>query len=154
MPGDALVRSYAWIMVRALFVAGHTDVIIDETNLDNEAIRFWACNVKCGTPRKGGGKYPALLPIDMIGDTRTESKRGSATFEDDLADELQGDIIAWKRHVVVFTTSLKKCEDRAKKLIDYNQRSTLIGYIRRLKWAHRFVENVNLEETGESYEYV
>ena len=151
MPGDKLIGPYAWVMVRALFVAGHQNVIVDDTNLDKGAIGSWACGVKTTTPHYGGRDYPPLLAVDMVGNETAKS-------EADLADELQGDIIAWKRHVAVFSTSLAECESRAEMLRDYNQRSTLIKFIRligdTMKWSPDFIREPGLLAPGETYEFV
>jgi hypothetical protein len=150
MPGENLIRPYAWVMVRALFVAGHQDVIIDETNLDEEAIGFWACNYKAITASRGGSDYPALLEVDEIEHKIAKSPRK-------VAYELQGDIIAWRRHVVVFRTSFRECEKRAKKLNNYNQRSELIKHIRWLekvkKWNADFITSYKFAD-GERVQFV
>lgn len=142
MPGDKLVRLHAWVMVRALFVAGHQQVILDETNLSCSDLSSWRCMRKNTTPIAGGEDYPPLLAVD-------QNKMLSA-------EELQGDVIAWKRHIVVFRTAWKDCVQRANdpELDDYNQRETLVGFIRSLKeWDPRFVEQCELDD-DEDFEYL
>lgn len=151
-------------MVRALFVAGHRDVILDETNLYPEDLRFWTCSAKTSTPTDGGNNYPALLAADEMDHAATAIKGATIRpghAEADIADELQGDVIAWKRHVIVFRTSLDECERRAATaadLMNYNQRCTLLGYIRTLKhpdpWKPEFVQDPTLLGPEDSYDFV
>ena len=72
------------------------------------------------------------------------------------AEELQGDVIAWKRHIFVLRTKWQECMRRAHalELQDYNQHETLIGYIRsQKKWDPRFVEQCKLDD-DEDFKYV
>lgn len=132
MPGENLIHSYAWIMVRALFLAGHQNVIIDDTNPFEQNIDYWRCGVAATTPTEGGSAYPPLLPVDKIDDEVTKTQQSKATVEDFekyLAAELQGDVIAWRRCIVHFRVKLDECVTRASELRNYNQRVELIKFI-------------------------
>lgn len=160
MPGEKLVRPHAWIMVRALFVAGHSEVIVDETNLDVESINFWKCERSKRTPRIGGEKYPDLLSVDKVRDNVHEKRVERlkiGNLDRCVADELQADVIAWKRHVIVFTTPWEECVLRANKLRNYNQRTTLVDYLEVLRsWDPRFIQDDGIldKKAGETHEFI
>lgn len=161
MPCEKLIHPYAWIMVRALFIAGHREVIIDETNLTLESIGEWRCNATGTTPSTGGRHYQSLLAVDKSRDevaSNLQDTMDSAEFETWVANELQGDVIAWKRHVVIFRTPFDVCEQRIAQLKNYNQRTSLLNYFHYirfvLKWNPNFVENLHLDKDGETYEFV
>ena len=120
LPADHLVTGYARLMVRALFVAGHDAVILDELNATRRERSFWHC-ARAGWTPTGDGDYPELLPWDQ-----------NVPLQD---EQLHGDVVAWRRRFVVFDTPVEECLRRADELGGYNQLRSLKQYIRRLAGA-------------------
>lgn len=117
LPGEPLVHAHLRTMVKALFIAGHRDVILDEAILDKSHLDLWRCYSTGATEQAGGDEYRALLSVDLDGRVTD--------------DDLQGDVIAWRRSLVVIPTPAHECLRRTKDLAGYNQRKSLREHIER-----------------------